>query len=300
MVIGLGLYTLMVKTDFDVDTILNMVCVAVIAQMFFLSLQIFGFDPYSLFGAKGNLSPTGLMANRNETSAFIAICSPAFFRRRWIYFMPLIAANLIGANSLNGVLALLLTLCAYMWLDPKVRKNKIILGSAAICMIYMLQDITPQLNLNKTVQTPTVQTPLISEESSSGQRLYIWKKSLKLTLDNQPFLGFGLGNWKNVDQYIIQKRAYKGSTSWSRLHNTFIQGYVEMGALFVVIILGYGVNIYRRYKDGVVPICALTAIFICCNTNSLFQINAIVGMFIVLWLAILEKSLVKGKQWKYF
>jgi len=276
MVFSLILYALLVKTDYDIETVYNMICVAALIQVVWLISQRIGYDPYRLIGFKGNLEVTGLMANPNETSAFIAICTPAFFRGKWLWFLPVVMVGLFILGCLNGMLALSAAGAIYLFLFAYKKRNIVLIIGAVVGVALVVYDMYSS-NL----------------VGSTEARLYIWKKSISLTLINQPFLGFGLGNWANIDQLLINNQAYEGTTSWSRLHNSFIQGYVEMGAMFIVVMIGYGSDIYRRYKKGIVPLCALAVIFICCNTNSLFRMNAINGMFAILWLAILEKSLRK-------
>ena len=282
LMFGLILYTILVKTDFDIEAIYNMMCVVALIQVVWLVSQRLGYDPYRLVGFKGNLSVTGLMANPNETSAFIAICTPAFFRRKWLWYLPAVVAGIFVLGCLNGIFAVFSVGATFLFLHSDRKKSNAFMLSAVAGLTLIVYDFYS------------------GGASSIEQRLYIWKKSIVLTLKNQPFLGFGLGNWVNVDQLIVANKAYEGTTSWSRLHSSFIQGYVEMGVMFLAVLIGYGSDIFRRYRDQVLPICALAAIVVCCNTNSVFRINAINGMFVILWLSILEKSLRKEVGWKRF
>ena len=81
---------------------------------------------------------------------------------------------------------------------------------------------------------------------------------------------------------------------FQRLHNTFLQNYIEMGVASIIVTLGYYIDIARRmniFNKAIIPISAIAAITGCCIANSVFRMNAINSMFIITWMAILEIEL---------
>jgi len=115
--------------------------------------------------------------------------------------------------------------------------------------------------------------------------VYPYKKAWKL--------GCGLGHWK-----VIGKQLYNAGQNptpglgWSRLHMTWLNGLVEMGAGFGVFLVGYTINLIRRYaKQALIPFTAVIVIIVCGSTNSMFRINAVNAMIAITWLSILEVQL---------
>jgi len=276
MVFGCVLYFVLLEAD--TETMLNMMCIAALIQSCMLFLQLCEFDPYRLFGMTSNLSPTALMANSNETSAFLAICSIAFFRKMWVWGLIVILPAIVLVGDSNGALGFLAAVCIYQYikLGQKVFWVYAVVLALGIYTIYLDYHATGF--------------------SFITERLYIWKKSIQLTFENQPLLGFGLGNWKNVNAQIMEYGGgYRGVNMWTRVHNTFVQGYVEMGIGFVFLMVGFITAILLKCKDRIIrydarlPLAALGAIFVCCNANSLFRMNVINGVFVIIWISILQK-----------
>lgn len=270
--LGSLLYAVLVKTDIDIDMMLNLICACVVLTFVCLALQKAQIDPYKALGMTSNMAPTGLMANCNETSAFLAIGSAAFFRKYWCFLIPIVVIPaLVISGSLNGYLGFMAALTLYFSFKYKrILPIGIIVGVILVVIDTMRSDLS--LNF----------------------RWYIWQKSVDLVFQNQPFLGFGLGNWKIIDSAIMAEKAYVTATHWSNVHNSFIQGYIEMGAGFLILLAGYLTNLCVRItKNQILSISACGAIFLCMNTNSLFQMNIINGVFVILWLAILKKQQIK-------
>ena len=124
-------------------------------------------------------------------------------------------------------------------------------------------------------------------------RVRNWKKVWPLFKEVWWF-GVGIGNWKIVNTKLIQAGYIQ--PGWIRLHNTFIQATVEMGAGFLVLLAGYIVNIIKRLKGNYHLLAPLAAIVIVGNANSVFRMNTVNGMIIVFWLAYIERTLRDAKR----
>jgi hypothetical protein len=273
VVFGCVLYALISKMDIGEENIYIALAIIVCVNVLFLIVQRMNIDPYAFIGMKGNYAPTGLMANRNEVSSTIAICSPVFFRAKW---WPLIGVSLIGlylSSSLGGMIGFCAIVILFFTIKEGYdRKNTLFFLGTAVCILLILIDI--YLDGSKNIKL----------------RFDVWVKAIRLSFANQPFLGFGLGNWILVNDKMVESNSYSTVASWSRLHNSFVQGYVEMGIGFIVIVIAYFRQIIKNVKYSI-PVLALGPIVVCCSTNSLFRMNAINGMIVIVWLALLNRRI---------
>ena len=263
---GCILYSILSTIKLEKRILYNMLCIVALINVVFIIFQISGIDPYVIFGAKGNCSPTGLMSNRNETAAFIAICSPAFFRKKWAWFIPLLLLSLFCMRSFNGIIGIGAAVTVFIWL--RGRRIAAVCAGTVATIFFVWYD-----GVSTTVDAIT-------------PRLYIWKNAILLTYDNCRVMGVGLGNWKIINQILTEAGWFSDGGKWSRIHNSFIQGYVEMGIVFIILVLGYLKSILSKNS---VHMAALAAIVVCCSTNSLFRMNAINGMVVILWAAMLNE-----------
>lgn len=117
-------------------------------------------------------------------------------------------------------------------------------------------------------------------------RINEWILALKIWWKFWALHGCGIGNWKVEFIYLYKIGIFK--TGFIRLHNTFIQGLVELGPAFFIALGGYAFHILRNCKSLNIPTSAIVAIFIMANINTVERMNAINLMVIILWLAIFE------------
>ena len=268
---GCAIYVVIVLKCRDINPLLNMICIIAMFQTLFLVVQNFGFDPYVLFGLIGEGANTGLMTNPNESAAFLALCSPAFFRGRLAWGLIFIVIGLALSCSTGGVLGF---------------------GLAAMFYISMrgLFWVTLPLIIMTGLFLAFIDNPLTSSESITD-RFGWWSDALKLQHKNNGWwFGIGLGNWKLIYPELARAGVLKAGCI--RLHNSFVQGIVEMGILFPVIVIGYMINTVKRYTSrALLPCSAMFSIFATGMTNSLFRMNAINSMVAVAWFAMLHIKL---------
>ena len=274
VVFGCLLFYIIYERCSSLNIILNCMCIVALFHIAWVICQNLGVDPSPIYGMKGNLTKTGLMANRNEAGALIAILSAAFFRPKWCVFLPVVALGSVLSWSLGGQLGVCASGVAYLTLHKKRYWPTIGIVAGGIGLYVLSND---------------------NDLVSYSQRLFIWKKAIVITYDNHPLLGWGLGQWVLVNDVLTKAQYWGGSSygvaSWSRTHNSFIQAYAEMGIAFIPILTGYVIHTIRCYHAGMlVPLAAMGAVFVGCNVNSLFRMNMIVGMFIIVWIAILQRT----------
>lgn len=118
LMLGLGFYVLIIKKCTNMNILIGMIAVVAVIQSIFLIFQSFGVDPYKFFfrymSCSGQVE--GLMANRNEASAFLAITAPAFFRKKWWWFLLLILPGIYCAKGFGGYLGFCAALLCYSML----------------------------------------------------------------------------------------------------------------------------------------------------------------------------------------
>ena len=114
------------------ELFLNVVCILGVAHTSLVISQYFGYDPIFnltepsfLYVPEGDPAKilngankdVGFFVNRNFASAFIAVCFPAFLRKKWFWFIPALIFGLIITQSTGPVLAIVISMTfAIAWL----------------------------------------------------------------------------------------------------------------------------------------------------------------------------------------
>jgi len=261
---------------------LNAICCLGLIHIFLILGQgVFNYDPIMKgiaplhdfdSSAWDRVPNVGLMSCVNGASAMLAICMPAFFRNKWFWLILLFVPAFIYSHTFTGPLAACIIGGAYLATKFKIKWSRVlIIGLAGITIL--------------TAYWVYVDNP------DSGWRYQAWKSSLtgSKTLSQQ-WLGVGIGHWK-----LIYSRTDVGTHTlnqyFTQAHNELIQGQFEMGQLFSIILIGYLLNIIRRYQvKSIVPCSAVIAILITSSTFFIFHI-ALIAMVSIVWMAMLEKTL---------
>lgn len=252
--------------------ILNAICLICLANIAMLCLQHMDMDP--IFKPKwGTHDMTvGLMANQNEASAMLAFCFPAFFRRRWCWFIPVVIIGMFLPGCKGGIVTAAVSVA--VWGICSGYAIYAIITSFASVFVYFW--LTP----------PEI-----------GYRILAWDKGLHLYKQHWIF-GSGIGHWKLIfssPQHIIHKWWFADEhryvpVIWKQAHNEFIQALFEMGIPFVVVISGYIQNAVRRWKKLPILTMAVVAVI----TNSCFNFPFHIGstaIVAITWLGLLELGL---------
>ena len=237
--------------------LMDVICVIAFAHFMATTIQYFKIP--SLFSG----AVCGLTFNPNEGSAMFALCFPAFLQEGRKRYLPIIPAGLLMIGSFGGVLAVAVGTLFY------------------VCMLrYYWYAIIPVVL--------AVLFWVFIKNGDYKNRIDAWINFLNIYKENWKW-GFGLGHWEVVS--IALNKADK-ITGWTRTHNSFINGLVEMGIGFGILVIIYIADLFRRYiKKALIPFTALVVILICCSTNSMFRMNAANGIIAITWLAILEIKL---------
>lgn len=240
-------------------TLMDMMCLLGIANATLLVFQYFKIDP--LYIVKSDT--VGFMANPNEASAMLAFCFPAFLRKRWIWFIPLIVCGFISCKSAGGPFAVASGLVVFGILSGHYAVS--VAAVVGGCLFYVL-----------------VHGPIGGE-----MRLLVVSEGLEKFKDKW-ILGHGIGRWKIIfmDNQVLPIR-------FDNAHNEYVQGIVEMGVGFIGVLFAYLLNIARRFKNNQGlhrPIVALIIILVNSLVNFPFHIAPTAAMA-VSWMAVLELEL---------
>lgn len=242
---------------------------AVLAHVFFVVLQYFNIDPVHkpVGGGPGDIE-TGLLDNINAASAMIAFGFAFFMERPWVWLTPLLIVGFVFVSSFGGVLAVAIGLIFYA--GTKGRKfwpGALLFGGL--------------IAFAKTVDFPGI-----------SSRWEAWKEVTALifsgNITRHLLVGSGIGHWKEIVPNVTSL------SGWHQAHNDIFQGFFEMGLLFPVILLGFMLDAWTRYKAeysrAVIPMMALIIIFVNSLVNFPWHIARLAFLMITI-LAILEIQL---------
>lgn len=273
---GVMLYSVIVAYGNDwIDSLMNMMCIVALANISLVICQVLGFHP--LWQNAGG-TVTGFMENQNSLSASLALYFPAFLRRRWKWFIPIMVFGLFAAKSSGGLIAVALGLCFYFSVTVKLKRHLYIAGLIVTCTVLLF-------------------VIFFDQYQSMDIRLEVWSKAWTLFTEHWMF-GCGLGRWKTEFIAVVLYRDFP--QGFVRLHSTILQTMLEMGIGFVIILTGYLINIGRRSWGNlaqlVIPLTALIIILVNGSVNFLIRIAPNAALVIV-WLAILEIS-IRNRDYK--
>lgn len=177
------------------DWFWNVFCVAAIVNVAFQVAQYFGLWIMQIPTA-GLTSYVGILSNTNETSAFLAITLPCFFRPRWKWLLPIPILGLFLSSSIGGAVAA--GLVGLAWLAFNVRNigfKQTLIAAVVILLIF-----------GGAVERKS------SKLSSHGQdlvthyqadRVRYWINELAPVASMKPF-GWGIGQFQYVMPLIAQ------------------------------------------------------------------------------------------------
>jgi len=161
---------------------LNMICVYALANVLWQLLQItghtIGYSPVY----HGWFSLVGLQTNIGETSALLAICLPAFFRRRWVWLLPVPIAGIIMAKVTVGMMALGVVGILYVVSVLARRKKQALIALSLLAA-----------TLAAGIVHVTLIDPFIWQEHKNS-RLQTWEESTLIAL-GKPVRGQGFGQF---------------------------------------------------------------------------------------------------------
>ena len=204
---AIGAYTYR-KWGWQRDVVYNALCFVIFANVAMQCEQWIGYPVLDKF--KNSYTPgyyTGLMGNPNDTSAMYAMCLPLFFRKSWIWTLPVVVLGLVLACTSNGILAAAIVSTIYVAWKYKNAGQKVILGIIPIFLL-LFGLYVDKFDLNQHLK----------------DRGYVYKVSA-LVGSVKP-LGWGFSQY----EYIIPMFTAPYSMNSVQKHLTF-EGIIDKAAL---------------------------------------------------------------------
>lgn len=282
------------NTEKSINFVLDIVCVIALANALMLVLQYYNYDPiHATVPTKyesqmlDTVPNVGLMSCHNGASAMLAMTFPAFLRSTrnafgrlpftWFIFIPFLLIGLVISHTFAGPLSLVVAIIIMTLLFFKTRHMKILsfilVGTfSAIALILYIYFV---------------------DVPDTAWRLDAWKIALFKLYPQHWIFGSGVGHWKIV--YTKAAIALRTNNEiMAQAHNEFIQGLFEFGVFFPLLVIGYAVDIWRRYREAaILPLMAV--IIIAVNSMAFFPFHiGLSAMMALTWMAILEVRL-RGK-----
>jgi len=219
---------------------------------------------------------SGLLTNMNMAGSLCAIALPAFFRKKWVWFIPIILFGLFLSQTLGGVVPACVVIAWFLCRKFNKHKLRISLFFVLMALFYLLvfENI-----------------PQILEGNS---RFEVWAKSFKV-IKVRPIIGWGVGQFRYVFPriYSFIIKGDQASLKWTYLHNEYLQYLVEVGSIGLFFALGFIGSLIRKgfkYKSELtfLALLGLTAALINAGGNFLFHTS--VGVIVFVYAAILERG----------
>lgn len=262
--------------------IINGLCVMSIIQS--LLMHVHAMQIPFIFYPKLDVMPAvGFLDNTNLAGAFLAITIPLFFRKYWCIGLVSLIPAMIESKSMGGVLSLAIASIVFLFIHTKKIKTIAVYLSVIICFVYLycvhFED-SGRFSLNQA-------------------RSYTWSMAVKDFMVKRPVVGYGIGQWKSVYKSLAKHSAKKYGYNIEEVlnvyaHNEYVQVFLEMGTVGLVIVLSFiGFIIFRYFlsvktETSIILFCCLMACFANAFVNFLFHITS--GLITVVYFALFEKE----------
>lgn len=261
-----------------IELLLNIICLIGVLQTLLMIVQFNGLWVYIIpkgistgnyvYLGISNDTLVGFTSNRNMASSLLALCLPAFFRKKIWVLAPLIFTGLLLSKSWGGMLpaAIFMVIYAIIKAPKKTRLYSLLFIPILFTMFYM---IDPNLTL-----------------SGRGNA---WSIAIQNIIPMKPWLGWGTGQFRFVFPVIMKNFFDYGGESYRQLHNEYIQLLFEYGIIGVSAI---ALTFFHIIKNGLrtnyklILYGALLIGLFNCGVNFLFH-TVVVTIFIT-YCAILD------------
>ncbi len=208
-----------------------------------------------------------LTMHRNTLAGMLAVFGPlalafTFYGRRWwerliglgsglIMLGTLLATNSRGPLLAFGIGVIILTL-----LKTGVA-NKAKTGWKSLLVFRPIVFLVVFLVLTSGYLAVSGQWKLFSPDKLVNEnglgRLDIWQNSITI-IEDVPFTGLGIGNFKEVYPFYLDSSDVSGQDSREHAHNLFLQSYVELGlAGFIAVTtatMGWFFILWRTFRKN--------------------------------------------------
>jgi hypothetical protein len=262
-------YLIVTSKRWKLDWIWNVICVAAILNVVWQVLQYSGI--WWLQTPFGMKTPQyiGLLSNTNETSIFLAVCLPCFFRKGWEWLIPVPLIGLYLGVSYGGIVAASVAGMVYLTLNIKElgwKKSLIVLVSAIL--VFSIYTIHKQPNLDRYLNDRgrywAEMLPIVWQKPLGwglGQFKYVMPLIQTPTLISQQgrvVLYQNVGDKRGFEQ-ALQKvsggdRTYFATKRWNEIwleaHNEYMEIWFALGLTGLLLVLcSIGDTLWKKGDD---------------------------------------------------
>ena len=222
MTAGAMIYLTALKSKLPVSTFYNFICIAALIQILIAIPQRYmGFDlvrmALSLIAPTKSIYTTpvlvGTLGNSNYLAAFLAFSVPFFFRKWWIWSLPLVAVALYFSMSSAAVIAAIIV--GGFFVAKKYRGWKWMLLSVAITVLLVAGYI------------------MIDSPGFVNERFHIWTAAFNQVVQWPLGIAFGLGP----------------GAAWAQnypLHSEWVTLFHQFGVIGIILAVGYLLTVSRK------------------------------------------------------
>lgn len=267
--------------------ILNTICITILFQAILMILDSYGiwFLAFPI-GKTGNIIPgflhielgfnkfvtCGILSNINMAGIFLALGLPAFFRKKWCWFLPLIFWGIWIGKSLGGIIPAFVISLLFLFFRFKQHRWKIVSLTVLGMMILLLR--------------PDIQYFI----TNGNIRFSPWGGIWKYIIVQKPIVGIGVGQFHEV--FPLMQNHFSGiGKNFTLAHNEYLQLWAEQGIIGLGLAMGFIVSLFHKIPKT--PIAGLAVLgiiagLINCGVNFLFHTTG--AMLLLIWVIILEKE----------
>lgn len=188
----------------------------------------------------------GSLGNTNFTNAYLGICAAAFFRRKWIYYIPVIALAMFYTKSLMGIFAALGACAFYIYSRFLKLDNRLPFLFAAIAFIGAF---------------------LFGVGEHDSGRFDIWRKCLAVVDLKHFILGKGPGWFYDNARYFV---LFPGAILIQE-HNEFLAFFNMFGIIGAVLLAILFLKMIPKKTNAPLFGAISFAVFINCFGHFIFH-----------------------------
>ena len=274
-----------------IPKILNVICIMALVQTGYVFLQMAGKEPLLTVLDGSKAKPVGFMGSLNMIGAFLAFCIPAFFRKRWVYCLPIVLLPLILLISTKGAVISLMVGTIFWLINQKWhwKKKLLVLLIPLIILLGFLNRYGWKVFLFNQRYREYQKIFYVSNHLVVDNKYADIRETVNIT--NSAF-GYGIGSFYNFYPLIRYARwGLKDSPElYGQAHNEYLEGKWMVGWIGMIIAGFFIYALYRKPPEGkyqLIIMTAITVILVNCLINFPLHIPPL-AFLIVTYLALRE------------
>ena len=276
------------------NLIYNMICIFTLVSVLWQVLQANNIMIY--FYTLDTRHYTGVFSNRNETSIFMALAMPFFFRRKWCWLVPVVILGLYLSKTANGVIGASLVTSGWLvlrFVNHTILKRErlaLVLVSILIpiALVGAYMKFVHQGDIGRRIAVFKEVLPLVADKPLTGWGIgqSQWIVPIYMGSDNLGYINLALNNIYYVDDLhrlfmehksSIPKETFTSGVVWMELHNDYLQFAIDVGilglSLVILAIISHLWGFFKTRQRDILCFLSLIAILWTANAFFTFQIG---------------------------